>query len=105
MTDLFYSEHPYGLCEVKCPEEHKDFDPRETANVAQDFCLSVSDDGTVHINNTHHYYDQVQMQLANTACKWYDFVVCTFKGLVIDRVYFDQDHWKNLVSRINHFLL
>ena len=29
MTDLSYSEHPYGLCEAKCAEEYKDYDPRD----------------------------------------------------------------------------
>ena len=43
------------------------------------------------------------MQLANSGCKWCDFIVYTFKGLVIERIYFDQNHSENLVSKINYF--
>lgn len=84
VPDLTYGVHPYGLCEAKCPEECKDYDLHNAASVAKDFCLYVSDDGTFHINKTRHYFDQVQMQLVLTGCKWCDFIVYTFKGLVID---------------------
>ena len=67
------------------------------------FALSVLHDETVHRKKIHHNYDQVQMQLALSGCKWCDVIVYTLKGLVIDRVYFDQDHWVKLMSRINHF--
>ena len=38
------------------------------------------------------------MQLALSSQTWCDFVFYTSKGLVIDRVDFDEDYWKNIQS-------
>ena len=38
----------------------------------------------IHINKTHAFYDQIQMQLALTAKIWCDFVLYTSNGLVIE---------------------
>ena len=49
------------------------------------------------------YYDQVQMQLAITTRTWSDFIFYTSKGMVIDRVIFDENHWENLRENILNF--
>ena len=48
---------------------------------------------------------QIQMQLALTAQTWCDFVFhrCDSKGLVIDRVLYDKEHWGKLQESIVDF--
>lgn len=82
VTDLSYSEHPYGLCEAKCPEEYKDYDPRDAVNVTKDFCLSVSDDGTVHI---------IRPTIIMIKCK------CSWQTLVVSGVILLFTHSKVLL--------
>ena len=90
----------FGIIEVKCPEQFKEVDPKHVALVSKSFCLQVSEDGALKINKDHPYYDQIQHQLAMTGCHFCDFVVYTFKGTTIDRVYFDLEHWKTLCEKI-----
>ena len=92
----------FGILEVKCPEEYKDFDPKDAAVVVKDFCLTVNNQG-IKINQEHSYFDQIQFQMGLTGAPWCDFIVYTLKGMVIDRVYFDRDHFVTLVSRVNEF--
>ena len=95
----------FGILEVKCPEQYKEIDPKHAALVSDNFCLHLSLDGELRINKNHAYYDQVQHQLAMmTGCHFCDFVECTFKGAVIDGVYFDLEHWKRLCEKICTFL-
>lgn len=41
----------------------------------------------------HVYYSQIQGQLAITEGKWCDFVVFANKGLSVERINFDPDHY------------
>ena len=95
--------NPFGILEVKCPEEYKDYDPADAAIIVRDFCLTLDDNKLPRINQNHGYFDQVQMQMGLTGSPWCDFVVYTLKGMVIDRVYFDADHFVRLVNRIGEF--
>ena len=54
---------------------------------------------------THSYYDQIQMQLALTCQSFCDFIFCTNKGMVIDRVEFDESAWNELSERLLKFYL
>ena len=104
IIDLSFDGHKkFGIVEVKCPEQFKDVDPKHAAWVSDKFCLQISDDGELRINKDHAYYDQIQHQLALTGCHFCDFVVYTFKGTAIDRVYFDIEHWKRLCDKICTF--
>ena len=93
----------FGILEVKCPEQFKNVDPKHAAMVAENFCLELCDDGELRINTNHAYYDQIQHQLAMTGCHYCDFIVYTFKGAAIDRVYFDSEHWKKLCQKVCSF--
>ena len=72
--------------------------------ISKNFCL-VFDEVTekIHINKSHTYYDQIQMQLALTTQTWCDFVFYTSKGLVKDRVFHDEEHWGKLQKSILDF--
>ena len=51
----------------------------------------------------HSYYDQVQMQLALTTQSWCDFIFYTNKGMVIDRIRYDESHWVALREKLLKF--
>ena len=94
----------FGLVEIKCPYQYADFDIADIALVQSKFCLKLDDiEKRIKINKEHAYYDQVQMQMALTGTKWCDFVVYGKKGMVIDRVYFDQLYWNELQKKIYDF--
>ena len=43
------------------------------------------------------------MQLALTCRTWCDFIFYTSKGLVIDRVPFNKEHWDDLRKKVINF--
>ena len=94
----------FGIIEVKCSEEYSNVDPKDICFISKNFCL-VFDEVTekIHINKNHTYYDQIQMQLALTTQTWCNFVFYTSKGLVIDRVFYDEEHWGKLQKSILDF--
>ena len=92
----------FGILEVKCSEEYKDFDPKSVAFISKTSCIELIDH-KLRLKKSHSYYDQIQMQLALTTKSWCDFVFFTLKGMVIDRVHFDQEHWINLKEKILTF--
>ena len=55
------------------------------------------------IYKTHSYHDQIQMQLALTCQSFCDFIFYTNKGMVIDRVEFDESAWSKLSERVLKF--
>ena len=91
----------FGITEVKSSEEYSNVDPKDMWFITKNFCL-LFDDLTekIHINKNHTYYDQIQMQLALTTQTSRDFVFYTSKGLVIDRFFYDKEHWGKLEKSI-----
>ena len=94
----------FGIIGVKCSEEYNNVDPKYICFISKNFCL-VFDDVTekIHINKNHTYYDQIQMQLTLTTQAWCDFVFYASKGVVIDRVFYDKEHWGKLQELILDF--
>ena len=39
VTDFGDSDTPYGIFEVKCPEEYKSYDPVDAIHMAKEFCF------------------------------------------------------------------
>ena len=92
----------YGIIEVKCSEEYKDYDPRTVSFISKTSCIELVDN-KLCLRKDHSYYDQVQMQLALTTKSWCDFIFFTLKGMVIDRVRFNPEHWATLRNKILNF--
>ena len=94
----------FGILEVKCSEQYKDIDPKSICHISPNPCIVINkENGHIDINKNHSYYDQIQMQLAVTCRTWCDFVLYTSKGLVIDRVEFDEFYWESLQRNILEF--
>ena len=93
---------PYGILEVKCSEEYQSNSPRDIIYISKTSCLEQIGD-KIQLRKDHSYYSQIQMQLGVTTQSWCDFVLYTKKGLVIDRVRYDHEHWKMLQNRLARF--
>ena len=92
----------FGIVEIKCPEKYSEYNIADIAKVEKNFCLCANN-GNITINKQHSYYDQVVMQMALTGTTWCDFVVYSKKGIVIDRVRYDHEHWLILQKKIYDF--
>lgn len=56
--------------------------------------------GKPSLKCVHVYYDQVQGLMGLSGAPWCDFIVYTSKGLSVERIRFDQDHWNNLCGKL-----
>lgn len=95
----------HGLLEIKCPAsmQWRMSTPQECAKDSNFFCY-LNDKGQVKLKTNHNYYYQVQGQMAITGRKWCDFVVWTCSGTAsIQRVWFDQELWVDMLSKLSTF--
>ena len=93
----------FGLLGVKFPEEYKYCDPVDICWVSLNPCI-IKDGDTYRINRSHPYFDQIHMAIARTGVHWCDFMLYTFKGLLVD-----SGHWATLSDKLaalfcKHFL-
>ena len=90
----------YGILEVKCSEEYKNVDPKDVCFISKNLWIRYCKNSKkITICKIHSCYDQIQMQLALTCPTFCDFVFYTNKGIVIDRVEFDESAWSKLRER------
>ena len=94
----------YGLLEVKCP--YKPYLNKKTVLQAceedSSFCCSAKD-GLIQLKRTHHYFCQVQGQMAICAVKWCDFFVYVGEDHFLQRVVFDEVFWnEKLLPKLLH---
>ena len=98
---------PFGFVEVKCPYTARNMTPVEACSSSSFFCtlLQNSDDSDrVNLRTNHHYYAQVQGQLAIGGRPWCDFVAYTTKGINVQRIKFDNNYWENiLLPKLSEF--
>ena len=93
---------PYGYVEVKCPYSSRDKTPLEACRDKRFCCIET--DGIVSLRRNHHYFCQVQGQMAVENRPWCDFVVYTSKGISIERIHFDDNFWeKQLLPKLTEF--
>jgi hypothetical protein len=92
----------FGLLEVKCPYSVKDITPQAACKTQQDF-FCKEENGKFCLKKTHNYYAQIQGQMALGGAEWCDFLVYTHKGMLIERVLFDPDYWKEAYEKLSQF--
>ena len=98
------SNDSYGILEVKCSEGYKNVDPKDVCFISKNPCIRYcKNSNKIIICNTHSYYGQIQMQLALTCQSFCDFIFSTNKGMLIDRVEFDESAWNKLSERVLKF--
>ena len=100
------SNDPDGLAEFKSPFVEKFCTVEELIQTRKQFCLKNEGDKII-MNKKHIYYSQVQGQMAMSKRKWTDFVVfvdCNNQtDIVVIRVFFDEEFWNSLKSKLYSF--
>lgn len=84
--------------EVKCPSSKFHVTPLEACEDPGFFMENRN--GKPSLKRNHVYYDQVQGLMGLSGAPWCDFIVYTSKGLSVERIKFDQDHWNNLCGKL-----
>lgn len=98
---------PKGVLEIKCPYCHRDESIVSATVNDKNFCLTEDYEG-LHLDHSHQYYYQVQMQIFVCDVTYCDFCVCTFgrdkeESTHIERVYKDDPFWNKCVTKAESF--
>ena len=93
---------PLRVLECKCPYSIKDKDPTHLDVVTNIDYIQVSD-GIPHLRKSHYYYALVQMQRAILNASLCEFIIWTEKNILILKVPFDSDYWKQMQSNLTLF--
>lgn len=91
----------YGLVEIKCPYTLRNLTPEEACQEPTFYCDLL--DGNPKLQRNHSYYYQIQGQLGISGMKWCDFVCFFQRGLIIERIQFDEEFWKTMISKLTTF--
>jgi len=88
----------FGLGEVKCPSSKFHVTPLEACDDPTFFMENKN--GKPSLKRGHVYYDPFQGLMGLSGAKWCDFIVYTSKGMSVERIKFDQDHWDTLSGNL-----
>ena len=95
-------QEPFGFLEVKNPDTAWNISPIEACSQSGFICCLSG--GQPELKESHHYYAQVQGQMAIGERPWCDFVIYTSKGINIQHIPFDQSYWTNkLLPKLESF--
>ena len=99
--DKEYSDHP-SLLEIKYASNRINSLPADLLS-DQSFYLQQNKNGEILFKKHHHfgYYTQVQMGIGLSQINCCDFVVFTFKCMIITRVEFDNEQFEKLILKLN----
>ena len=103
LYDSSDSQQPLGYLEVKCPYSQRNKSPADACS-SPGFCCLLDSSQHLTLRRNHHYFAQVQGQMAVGQRQWCDFVIYTTKGLSIERIKFDECYWNNtLLPKLEAF--
>ena len=100
-----------GCVEVKCPYSIEksvtiELTPTEIAKKFKDkFYMELGSDDGLHLRHDHHYYAQVQGEIAILGVEWCDFVVYSNNAVIVDRVLADLEYWNELEQILEDFYI
>lgn len=95
--------------EVKCPYSIDkcvtiELTPTEIAKkYGNKFYMELGSDDALHLRHDHHYYAQVQGEIAILGVDWCDFVVYSNNIIVVDRILPDTEYWHELEQILEDF--
>lgn len=105
--------HPhFGILEIKCPYSARELTPNEAVEYFKDdksFSLK-RERGSLVLKEDCPHMIQIQAQMAITGAKWCDYVVYTFKGMHIQRIWYNDELWRDRILPVvdmfynDHFL-
>ena len=91
------------LLEIKCPHTKRHMSP---IDLVQDPNFYVNLENGKSVPKKSHstgYYSQIQLAMGLSDFDTCDFVVYTFKGLIIVRTEFDVFYFDSLIQKLNSF--
>ena len=95
-----------AVVEVKCPSRCQDRPIRAVAESDSSFCLEINrHTGRLGLRRGHHYYYQVQGQMALTGRARCHFLVWSPEEHFLETVEFDPEFWAGLQVKLNSFYL
>ncbi|XP_050404746.2 uncharacterized protein LOC126820664 [Patella vulgata] len=87
-----------GLVEIKCPMSIAHTCPSES-NLP--YLVNIGE--LCSLKKTHKYYSQIQWQMGISHLPWCDFFVYTRHGHFLERIPFDEKHFKNIICNCDQF--
>ena len=91
----------FGLMEIKCPYTLRNLRPEDACRDPSFYCEIV--EGKPRLKHKHDYYYQIQGQLGICGLAWCDFVVFFQKGIIIERIKFDNEFWNKMIAQLTVF--
>lgn len=88
-----------GIIEIKCPYTACDLPPGPDTIPY----LQRGENGDLSLSQNHNYYYQVMGSLCCTTREWCDFVVWTFKGMVVIRIQRDEHFISQMKLQLSTF--
>ena len=96
-----------GPLEIKCPYVLRDTKPTNisalTSSQRNNLCCTLDSCGRLQLKQSHAYYYQIQMQMGVVGREFCDFVVETWHGLSVQRIYHDVQFWNSLRNELITF--
>ena len=94
---------PEGIAEFKCPYSKRDIDPLIACDDPSFYCTRTGD--TIHLQETHAYYHQVQLQLyvGMDLYSWCDFCIYTKEGVAVERIYLDTNWCNSYIPELESY--
>jgi hypothetical protein len=93
--------HPHhGIVEIKCPYSTCELTPLEAAKYDKQKFSSKIVNGKLVLKDDSAHMIQVQAQLGITGAKWCDYVIYTFKGLHVQRIFFNESMWNDSIRPV-----
>ena len=92
-----------GLIEIKCPFSKRNLHPQDMLK-DKHFYVELRD-GMPHLKEEYSngYYSQIQVVMGLSQLKFCDFIVYSFKGMIITRIPFSEIYFIKLTEKFNHF--
>ena len=87
-----------------CPFSKRNLHPQDMLK-DMNFYVELRD-GMPHLKEEHSngYYSQIQMAMGLSQLKFCDFIVYSFKVMIIIRISFSEIYFIKLTEKLNHFL-
>ena len=86
-----------GLLEIKCPKTKRKSTPDDLM-ADESFYVSLVNG---KLKREHGYYTQIQMAMRLSGAPYCDFIVYTFKVLIIVRTPFNNEYFVNVIQKLN----
>ena len=92
-----------GLIDIKCPYTKRNSSPFDMIR-DHTFYIGIEDE-QVFLKKEHSagYYTQIQLAMGLAGLRWCHFIVYVYRGMIIVKVEFDEQHFMKVVKSVETF--